>query len=127
MQKASMIVALFAICGAAPARACDVIESYVARLGAADHFNSAGQRLTNAAAIIRQDRANFHAFGLRDAEDQGDAYFASKENRAILERMLAGGHSAPRVIAEVVNGTPRVEVSVCRGPMGDVVDLLLLP
>ena len=31
-----------------------------------DHLNSNEQRLKTAAAITRQDRANFHRFGLRD-------------------------------------------------------------
>jgi hypothetical protein len=35
-----------------------LIGSYVALLSETDHFNSNGQRLTSAAAIIRQDRAN---------------------------------------------------------------------
>ena len=47
---------------------------YVARLGSNDHFNSSGKRLTSVAAIIRQDRANFHKLGLRDIEDQNDFF-----------------------------------------------------
>ena len=35
------------------------VESYTARLSERDHYNSNGQRLLSAAAIIRQDRANF--------------------------------------------------------------------
>src|SRR5438309_1903209 len=38
-----------------PGRAQELIESYIAFLSEADHFNSNGQRLTSAAAIIRQD------------------------------------------------------------------------
>jgi hypothetical protein len=55
-----------------------IIESYVARLSEADHFNSAGQ-----AAIIRQDRANFHRFGIKNPEDKSAAVFAC----AIFSRM----------------------------------------
>jgi hypothetical protein len=65
-------------------------ETYYARLSGADHFNSRGQRLKSAAAIIRQDRANYHRFNVRDDEDTGDSYFSSKSNRAALERMLNG-------------------------------------
>jgi hypothetical protein len=39
------------------AQAQQLIGSYVALLSEADHFNSSGQRLSSAAAIIRQDRA----------------------------------------------------------------------
>jgi hypothetical protein len=111
--------------GAAGANACNVRESYIARLGPADHFNSNGVRLTSAAAIIRQDRANYHQFGKADKEDQGDDFFASKENRATLERMLANGQSTPGAIAEVVNGTPLVEVIVCRGSQGDFINVII--
>jgi hypothetical protein len=40
-----------------------------------DHLNSNEQRLTTAAAIIRQDRANFHRFGLRDPADAAKCSF----------------------------------------------------
>lgn len=122
MIRAIALTCLLAI-ASAPGKAaeCDLRESYIARLGPADHYNSNGQRLTTAAAIIRQDRANFHKFGQRDPEDQGDAFFASADNRALLERMLAGGSSSPGVLAEIVNGTPLIEVQICRGGRGDYV------
>jgi hypothetical protein len=105
--------------------ACDLRESYIARLGPTDHFNSNGVRLTSAAAIIRQDRANYHQFGKRDPEDEGDRFFASMENRAILERMLEKGQSAPGVLADIVNGTPLVEVQVCRSNRGDYITVFV--
>ena len=55
-----------------------LIGSYVALLSEADHFNSKGQRLTSAAAIIRQDRANFHRYGIKDPQDEGDTFFADE-------------------------------------------------
>jgi hypothetical protein len=108
-----------------PTAACDLRESYKARLGPTDHFNSNGVRLTSAAAIIRQDRANYHQFGRRDPEDESDRFFASIENRAILERMLENGQSAPGVLADIVNGTPLVEVQVCRGNRGDYINVFV--
>jgi hypothetical protein len=90
------------------------IESYVARLSARDHFNSNGQRLASAAAIIRQDRANFYVYGIRDPEDQPDSFFQSKANRALLETLLEHGRSSPGAIERVVNGTPLVRVDVYR-------------
>ena len=57
------VTASFATCSAQELR-----ESYKALLSERDHFNSEGQRLTSAAAIIRQDRANVHRFGIKDAE-----------------------------------------------------------
>ena len=105
---------LFLLAGLAPAQN-DVgqpIESYVARLSARDHFNSNGQRLTSAAAIIRQDRANYYVYGIRDPEDQADSFFASKGNRAVLESLLERGRSTPDAIQRVVNGTPLIRVEV---------------
>ncbi|HHI82467.1 MAG TPA: hypothetical protein ENJ99_04875, partial [Rhizobiales bacterium] len=94
------------------AEAGELLEVYRARLGTDDHFNSRGQRLDNAAAIIRQDRANFHRFGIRDDEDQGDSYFASKANRARLERMLRRGRATRSVLRQIVNGTPMIRVRI---------------
>ena len=62
------------------AMADELKETYVARLSAKDHFNSSGGRLDSAAAIIRQDRANFHKFGRRDAEDELDYSFIFQIN-----------------------------------------------
>jgi hypothetical protein len=55
-----------------PSNAQQLIGSYSALLSEADHFNSRGQPLTTADAIIRQNRANFHRFGIRSPEDQDD-------------------------------------------------------
>ena len=61
-----------ALCAPQPGKAQEMVESYVAFLSEADHFNSNGERLRSAAAIIRQDRANFHRFGRRDPDDQDE-------------------------------------------------------
>jgi len=90
----------------------DPIESYVARLSARDHFNSSGQRLQSPAAIIRQDRANYYAYGYRDAEDEPDQFFSNKANRARLERLLEGGTTTPEARQLIVNGTPLIRVDV---------------
>lgn len=88
------------------------IESYVARLSAADHFNSNGVRLTNVAAIIRQDRANLYVFGKGDREDEQDSFFADKGNRARLEAMLNRGTASKGARQAIVNGTPMIRVDV---------------
>ena len=102
------------VCLTTWAHGCEVIETYDARLGTADHFNSNGQRLTSAAAIIRQDRANYYVYGIQDSEDQDDGFFDSKANRARLEAMLNNGESSRSAINDIVNGTPRVTVTICR-------------
>lgn len=88
------------------------IESYVARLSAADHFNSNGERLTSVAAIIRQDRANLYVYGKGDSEDETDSFFADKGNRARLEEMLNRGAASKASRQAILNGTPAIRVDV---------------
>lgn len=121
-----ILVLAFALLAATPSRAQQPIESYVALLSEADHFNSSGQRLTSAAAIIRQDRANYHRFGIRDPQDQGDALFADEHNRQALEQMLERGHAQPGVIARIVNGPVLIRVDVYRGANGPFVNVTVL-
>ncbi len=101
------------------ASADNLRESYVAVLSSQDHFNSSGERLKSAAAIIRQDRANYHKFGLRDKGDEGDQFFASAHNREILERLLSRGTSSPGALARIVNGTPTILVKIYRTDSGE--------
>lgn len=123
-----ILVAAFAVLAFAPTpgRAQELVESYVALLSEADHFNSSGQRLTSAAAIIRQDRANYHRFGIRDPQDQSDTLFADERNRQALEQMLERGHAQPGVIARIVNGVALVRVDVYRGANGPFVNVTVL-
>jgi len=111
---------------AAPAHAQQLVESYVARLSERDHFNSNGQRLTSAAAIIRQDRANYFRFGRGDAEDEPDRFFADINNRAALERMLERGRASPGALDAIVNGTPVVRVEIYRDAGGYSVHVTVL-
>lgn len=89
-----------------------IVASYRAHLSAQDHFSSTGSRLSNAAGIIRQDRANFHKFGLRDAQDQNDDFFSNARNREALEQMLNNGDINPLLAKEIINGNPLVFVRV---------------
>jgi uncharacterized protein YkuJ len=88
------------------------LEVYVARLSAADHFNSNGARLGTVAAVIRQDRANFHRFDIRDPEDEDDSFFDSADNRARLEALIARGTVTGRARRAILNGTPLIVVKV---------------
>lgn len=93
---AALLPLLAAIAG--PAQAQQLLDTYIAQISERDHFNSKGVRLWSAAAIIRQDRANFHRFGIRDPADQPDTFFADMGNRAKLERMIERGRSDPRAL-----------------------------
>lgn len=88
------------------------IESYYARISERDHFNSNGERLSNAAAIIRQDRANVHAYGKQDDDDDIDHFFDDKANRARLEKLLANGYASPGAEKAIINGTPLIYVEI---------------
>ncbi len=113
-----LFVLIAAFLSAGPSRTAqaqgrgEFIESYTARLSARDHYNSSGERLRNAAEIIRQDRANFYVYGLRDSEDEPDSYFSSKRNRARLEELLENGRTTPDAIDRIVNGTPLIRVDI---------------
>jgi hypothetical protein len=114
LYKSAALAALAVVSLAAPAAVAQgqPLETYYAELGRWDHFNSNGERLRSAAAIIRQDRANYHKFHRRDMGDQGDVFFRSAENRARLESMLNRGHADPDVVDRIVNSTPIIRVDV---------------
>lgn len=97
---------------ALPASAGALVDSYTARLSGNDHFNTNGVRLRSAAAIIRQDRANFHKFGQRDEEDTFDSVFGSVSNRSRLEEMLDNGSTSESARRAIVNGTPLIKVNI---------------
>lgn len=89
-----------------------LIGSYSAYIGDADLFNSSGTRLTQPWAILRQDRANFHRFGVRQGADQPDTFFTSEANRAIMERMLRNGKIDRSAAQQVVRGNALVLVEI---------------
>ncbi len=109
-----------------PSKAQELVESYTAFLSEADHFNSSGERLRSAAAIIRQDRANFHRFGRRDPQDQNDMFFADEGNRNTLEQMLERGQASPGVISRIVNGTALIRVDIFRSRTGPYIRVTVL-
>jgi hypothetical protein len=87
-------------------------ETYTARLSPADHYNSNGVRLQSAAAIIRQDRANYYVYRIRDREDEPDSFFSIKSNRARMEQMLENGRATPDAVYKIVNETPLIRVDI---------------
>jgi len=69
----------------------EIIGSYVAYIGRDDLYNSKGARLNEPWQILRQDRANYHRFGISQPGDEWDPFFDSINNRAIMERMIMNG------------------------------------
>ncbi|MBN2907896.1 MAG: hypothetical protein JXJ18_14390 [Rhodobacteraceae bacterium] len=115
-------LALMLALSGGPARAQDLLEQYVAQIGPHDLFNSNGARLWEPWQILRQDRANFHRFGLRDPQDQGDRFFADMGNRAAMEQMLMRGRNNPAAARDIVNGGATVVVQIWgQGGRGDFV------
>ena len=127
MLKTVLVAAALAVAViATPVHAGALVESYTAFLSQADHFNSNGQRLTSAAAIIRQDRANFHLYDRGDPGDEGDQFFDNVNNRAAMERMLERGRSSPVAINAIVNRTPLIRVDIYRDVDGPSIRVTVL-
>jgi hypothetical protein len=104
-----------AVMGINPALADQLLGSYVARISTNDHQASDGYPLSTAAQMVRQDRANWHKFGSGDPEDEDDAWFASTQSRAQLQKMLErGGAMSEATRRAIVRGQPVVEVEVYR-------------
>jgi len=105
--------AFAALSAASPALADQFLGSYVARISSSDHFASDGYALDTAAQMVRQDRANFHKFGIRDPEDDSDPWFRSTSSRARFEKMLnKSGAMSGATRNAIANGEPLVEVEV---------------
>ncbi|WP_050573716.1 hypothetical protein [Rhizobium leguminosarum] len=89
-----------------------LVESYRAYIGDADLFNSNGARLTQPWQIIRQDRANFHQYGVRDRGDETDSFFADPVNRQALEQMLRNGTMTRDAANMIVRGNVWIDVDI---------------
>jgi hypothetical protein len=84
-----LLLGLTFLLPAAPAQAQEQFwGGYMTYLGPEDRVNSRGVRLTSAEAIVQQDRANMHRFGIRHARDERDPWFNTKESRAAMGRAL---------------------------------------
>lgn len=92
--------------------------TYQSRISENDKYSSSGNYLatkTNkatAAGILRQDRANYHKFGIRDSEDMNDCLMNSASWRAKFEKMIANGSADDSSVDAIVNGNPLVTVDL---------------
>jgi hypothetical protein len=94
------------------AREPEVIGSYTAYISQEDLHNSSGARLSQPWQIIRQDRANYHAYGIRDRGDEDDSFFLDKTNRENLEAMLANGSMSRDAQLMILQGNCWVNVQI---------------
>lgn len=110
-----------------PLAAQELIGSYVAFIGTDDLYNSSGARLTEPWQVLRQDRANFHRFGISQAGDEWDPFFASVENRAAMERMIMNGRIDPAARWNILQGGAMVHVRIYgSGNAGQYVDVTVV-
>ncbi|WGW05076.1 hypothetical protein [Tropicibacter oceani] len=107
-----LLTALALITAATAAQADGLIGSYVAYIGQDDLYNSKGARLSEPWQILRQDRANYHRFGISQPGDEWDPYFGSVDNRAAMERMIMNGYIEPSAARALVQGGATVFVRI---------------
>lgn len=105
-----------ALCLAWPAGAQVVIERYEAVISAQDRMNSSGQPLSDLGAILAQDRANVHRFGIRQPGDGFDRVFTDRGARAEMPALVARGRVAPDAAAAILSGA---EAAVVVEVLGD--------
>lgn len=107
-----ILAAIFALGLATPLAAQQLIGQYTAYIANDDLYNSSGARLTEPWQILRQDRANFHRFGIRQPGDDWDPLFGDIDNRAAMERMVMNGRMDPVARRNIVNGGAVVQVFI---------------
>jgi hypothetical protein len=112
LARTALIGAVAALGLAGAAAAQTMIGSYSAYIGWDDLHNSNGARLSAPWQVLRQDRANYHRFGIRQAGDEWDAFFGSIDNRAAMERMIMNGAIEPSAAQILMQGGATVFVRI---------------
>lgn len=90
----------------------EMVGEYKAFLYGPDHTDSSGNRLTEAWQVLREDRANFHARGVTQADDQTDPLFADPANRERIEEMAANGNLTEGMASKIVDRNILVRVQL---------------
>ncbi|GHE87255.1 hypothetical protein GCM10016455_03860 [Aliiroseovarius zhejiangensis] len=91
MLKISLMLSAFVFWTAQSAFAGPNLASYYTTIGKEDFFNSRGQPLRDVGAVVQQDRANFHRFGLRHPGDEADPFFGDRAMRARIPDLVHAG------------------------------------
>lgn len=110
MKRLFLILALILV--APVVQAQQLLGSYNATIGMQDLYNSNGVRLSTPAQVLRQDRANYHRFGISQYGDQWDPFFADINARARLEQMVNNQGLPPYVTNAIMSGNVHVIVHV---------------
>lgn len=96
-MRSFFLAAILAVTLPVAAQAQQLIGSYYATLGPNDLYNSSGTRLGDFGAILQQDRANVHRFGIYDPLDQGDPYFGNRNVRSQIPNIWRYGAGAQTI------------------------------
>jgi hypothetical protein len=122
--KVAMALTVPAMLLAQPVLAQDVIGSYAAYIGEDDLYNSEGTRLSEPWQVLRQDRANFHRFGISQDGDEWDPFFEDADNREAMETMIRRGYIDPDAEKMILSGGAMVYVNIYgSGGVGDYVEV----
>ena len=122
---AALVVATMTLSGMA--RAQEVVGSYAAFVGEDDLYNSKGERLTEPWQVLRQDRANYYKFGIRQRGDEPDPFFSDVNNRAAMEQMVMNGSIERAAARDLLRGGATVYVTIYgHGGRGDYVDVTVV-
>ena len=122
---AAVVLACTGLAGAAQAQ--EVVGSYAAYIGEDDLYNSQGERLTEPWQVLRQDRANYHKFKIRQRGDEGDPFFSDVNNRAAMEQMVMNGSIEAHAARDLLRGGATVYVTIYgHKGRGDYVDVTVV-
>ena len=122
--KAVLAVTLPAMLLAQPVLAQVLVGSYAAYIGEDVLYNSEGTRLSEPWQVLRQDRANFHRFGISQDGDEWDPFFEDAGNREAMETMIRRGYIDPDAEKMILSGGAMVYVNVYgAGGVGDYVEV----
>ncbi|MCI2395095.1 hypothetical protein MN186_11620 [Aliiroseovarius sp. N1F302] len=106
------------------AQAQDLIGSYTAYIGQPDLVDQTGARLTQPWQVLRQDRANFHRYGISQPGDEFDPFFGTIKNRKNMERMAKNGSIDATAAKRLMEGRGLVYVRIYgRGNTGTAINV----
>lgn len=88
-----------------------IADMYSAQIAVADTYSSSGAKLSDVAAIIQQDRANYHK-GQGQPGDEADHMFSDKSQRAQIGAMLRRGSIDASARQRILSGSGRIQVTV---------------
>lgn len=89
-----------------------LVGEYKAFLYGPDHTDPSGSTLTEAWQVLREDRANFHARGVKQDADQTDPLFGDPANREKIEEMVANGNLTDGMARKIVDRDVLVRVQL---------------